>query len=121
VETSYILLPTGTPYSVLMFDSQFTLYPTPDRAYRLTLKAWELNLVVDSSSVEQTSFEDSTDRPRLDEWGPAIAMGASKRIVQDYGEMDKYSDLSVLLEEQLGLILTRSYIDLQSARGQPTF
>ena len=121
IYTSYVRMPTGRPNSVLMFDSKFSLYPIPDRAYRLTLKAYELNLVVDSTGTEQTLFEDATDRPRLDEWGPTIAFGAARRISEDYGEFDKYAQLSVLYQEQLNYILTRTLIDLESARAQPKF
>lgn len=121
IYVSFVRMPTGRPYSVLMFDSQFSLYPIPDRAYRLTLKAWELNLVVDSSGVEQTMFIDATDRPRLDEWGPTIAFGAARRIVQDHGEFDKYQQLTMMYQEQLDYILTRSLIDLESTRALPQF
>lgn len=121
IYVSFVRMPKGRPYSVLMFDSKFSLYPVPDRAYRLTLKAWELNLVVDSAGAEQISFEDATDRPRLDEWGPAIAFGAARRISEDYGEFDKYQQLSALYQEQLDYILTRTLIDLESARALPRF
>lgn len=121
IKITYELLPVGRPHSVLMADHKFTMYPTPDRAYRLFLKAWSNQTVVDTSGNLQELFVDATDRPRLDEWGPAIAFGAARRIVSDYGEMDRYQELTMLYEEQCGYVQTRTMVDLESTRAKPEF
>lgn len=118
---SFIKMLTGRPFSILMFDSKLSLFPVPDRAYRITMKAWSLSLVVDSDGVSQEFFVEATDRPKLDEWGPTMAFGAARRIAEDYGEIDKYAQLTSLYQEQLGYILTRTLIDLQSVRSMPKF
>jgi hypothetical protein len=121
IYVSFVTNPIGRPIAVLMHDSKFTLYPVPDRAYRLLLKAWTLSIVVDSSGDTKQYFTDSSDRPRLDEWGVMIALGTARRICSDYGEIERYQELSMLLKEQVGYVNTRTLIDLESARALPQF
>lgn len=121
IYNSFVTNPTGRPIACLMFNSKFTLYPVPDRAYRLLLKAWTLSMVVDTTGSIKESFTEASDRPRLDEWGVLFALGAARRIASDYGEIDKYQELSMLLREQVGYVNTRTLIDLESARALPQF
>lgn len=118
---SFIQSTVGRPTSVLMFNNRFTFYPLPDMAYRFRIKAWSLFLVKPASGELTTSFSDPTDRPALDEWGPTIAFGAARRICSDFGELDRYMELTQLYKEQVRYILTRTHIDLQSTRAQPMF
>ena len=120
IQASFIQYTTGLPVSVLMFDNKFRFYPTPDRAYRVQIQAWTLSTVrVQGGSTSAELFVNATDRPLLDEWGPCIALGAARTIVSDHGEMDRYAELSALYKEQVGYILTRTHIDLESTRVLP--
>lgn len=118
---SFIEETLGQPTDVLMFENKFRFYPVPDRAYRFRIKAWTLLYVKPLSGANKASFTLASDRPLHDEWGPAIAMGAARRICSDFGEMDRYSELTALYKEQINLILARTYIDLESTRALPIF
>ncbi len=121
IQTSFVQYIAGTPVSVLMFDNTFRFNPIPDRAYRFRIKAWSLLYVQPSSGSNKVLFEFADDKPLQEEWGPAIAFGAARRIVSDFGEMDRYSELTVLYKEQINYILTRTHIDLESTRALPMF
>lgn len=118
---SFIQSTVGKPTIVLMFNNKFTFYPLPDMAYRFRIKAWSLFLVKPATGDPTTSFSDPSDRPLLDEWGPSIAFGAARRICSDYGELDRYMELTQLYKEQIRYILTRTHIDLESTRALPMF
>ena len=122
IQPSFIQYRAGRPTSVMMFENQFRFYPVPDRAYRFRIKAWSLTTVLasDGTTTKQL-FTQGTDKPLLEEWGPAIAYGAARRIVSDFGEMDAYGELTLLYKEQINYILTRTHIDLESSRSLPMF
>lgn len=121
IYVSFVQEVVGRPTAVLMYNNQFQFYPVPDRAYRVRLKAWILDIVRPTSGANKTTFTAATDRPLLDEWGPCIALGAARRIVSDFGEMDSYGELTALYKEQVNYILTRTHIDLESTRVLPMF
>lgn len=121
IQVSFIQYRPGTPVSVLMFDNQFRFFPIPDRAYRFRIKAWSLTYVTPATGANKTSFTLADDKPLQEEWGPAIAFGAARRIVSDFGEMDRYGELTQLYKEQINYILTRTHIDLESSRALPMF
>ncbi len=121
VQVSYIQFRSGFSTSVLMFENKFKFFPIPDRAYRFRIKAWSLSYVKPVSGANQTTFILSTDKPLQEEWGPSIAFGAARRIASDFGEMDRYSELTVLYKEQINYILKRTHIDLESSRALPMF
>jgi hypothetical protein len=121
IDVSFVTLAVGSPTAVLMFDNQFVFYPMPDRAYRVRMKAWSLSLVRTATGGTSTTLEDPYDRPLLDEWGPTIAFGAARHIVSDFGEADKYAELTALYKEQVNYILTRTHVDLESTRALPMF
>ncbi len=121
IELSFIAYTANKPYSVLMFDSMFRLFPIPDRVYRIEMQAYSNRIVVDASGNDQGEFTLGTDRPRLDEWGPAFALGASRRIVSDNGEMDLYGELTLLHDEQIDLISARTMRNLMKTRTIPSF
>jgi len=121
IQASFIQYIAGFPTGVLMFDNKFTFMPVPDRAYRFRIKAWSLLYVQPAVGAPQTFFILSTDKPLQEEWGPAIAYGAARRIASDYGEMDRYQEITALYKEQINYILTRTHIDLESSRTLPMF
>jgi hypothetical protein len=121
IQASFIQYRAGFPVSVLMFDNQFRFFPIPDKAYRVRMKAWQLAYVKPVTGANKTTFTLATDKPLQEEWGPAIAFGASRRIASNFGEMDRYSELTALYKEQINYILTRTHIDLESTRTLPMF
>lgn len=121
IQASFIQYRAGIPTSVLMFDNEFRFFPVPDKAYRFRIKAWSLTYVKPATGVNKQVFEKADDKPLQEEWGPAIAFGAARRIVSDFGEMDRYAELNALYKEQINYILTRTHIDLESSRALPMF
>lgn len=118
---SYIQYQAGRPVSVLLYDNQFTFFPVPDTAYRFKTKAYANNLVQTAAGVLQPFFTNATDLPLLDEWGPAIAYGASRDIHSNYGEMDAYAEVTALYKEQLAYVLKRTNQNLLNTRAAPHF
>ena len=121
IQCSFIQYNLAQPSAVLMFNNKFTFNPVPDKAYRFRIKAWSLMYVKPAVGSNKQAFTMASDRPLQDEWGPAIALGAARRIASDYGEMDRYGELTALYKEQINLILTRTSVDLESTRVLPTF
>ena len=121
IQTSFIQYRSGMPTSVLMFDNNFRFFPIPDKAYRFRIKAWSLSYVQPAVGANKQIFTLANDKPLQEEWGPAIAFGSARRIVSDFGEMERYQELTVLYKEQINYILTRTHIDLESTRALPMF
>lgn len=121
VRFSYIQFNPGRPTSVLLYDNKFTFYPIPDQSYKFKVKAYANNLVVDTNGDTQPFFSVTTDRPLLDEWGPAIAYGTAKAIHSDFGEIDAYAQTHALYQEQIGYILRRTDQNLLNTRSLPFF
>jgi len=121
VQYSYIQFASGQPTSVLLYDNQFTFFPVPDTAYRFRVKAYSNTLVVTAAGATLTQFTNATDRPYLDEWGPAIAYGTARDIHADFGESQAYAEVTALYKEQLEYILKRTNQNLLNTRAQPNF
>jgi len=121
IQASFIQYRPGQPTSVLMFNNIFRFFPIPDRAYRFRTKAWSLLYVKPVTGANKTLFEFADDKPLQEEWGPAIAYGAARRIASDFGEIDRYGEITSLYKEQINYILTRTHIDLESTRALPMF
>ena len=118
---SYIQFQAGRPTAVLLYNNEFKFFPVPDTAYRFRAKAYANVLVTTAAGASATEFTNSTDRPFLDEWGPAIAYGTARDIHSDYGEMQAYAQVSALYKEQLGYIMRRTHQNLLNTRAMPNF
>jgi len=108
---NYVLFKAGRPQSILYYNNQFQLYPPPDQAYVIDMKAYKI----------VTALTSATQTPELSEWGPTIAYGASRDIFSDFGENDAYAETTVLYREQVSYILTRTAQDLMNTRTAPHF
>lgn len=118
---SYIQFHAGRPTAVLLYDNQWTFFPVPDTAYRFRVKAYANTLVTTADGTTAPLFVNATDRPLLDEWGPTIAYGTARDIHADKGEMDAYSEVTLLYKEQLAYALRRTNQNLLNTRAQPNF
>lgn len=101
----------GPPNSVLVYNNQFRFYPVPDTVYRARIKAYKIPdpLVL------------ATDTPTLEEWGECISYGAARDICIDFGEADRYAEVTALYKEQVSYILTRTVQNLMNMRAFPSF
>lgn len=101
----------GEPTAVLLYNNVFQLYPIPDTVYRARIKAYEVPLTLTLA----------TDTPELQEWGPCIALGASRDILVDFGEIDQYRAVTELYKEQVSYILQRTIQNLSNERSRSMF
>lgn len=108
---SFEVLPVGQPVAVLFYNSQFRFYPVPNTVYRVQVKAYKI----------PDPLRNGTDTPPLQEWGECIAYGAARDLVMDYGESDRYAELTALYKEQVGYIITRTLQNLMNERARPMF
>lgn len=99
----------GRPGSALVYNNVITFFPIPDTVYPVQVKAWSV----------PTAFTADSDTPSLEEWGPALAYGAARDIVADYGETDRYTEITALYMEQINYILTRTCQNLMNVRSRP--
>lgn len=108
---SYTVFAAGRPTAVLFYDNTFTFFPPPNTAYRFKMKAY---IVVDP-------LVNATDTPAFPQWGPAIAYGASRDIHSDFGEMQAYQEVTMLYNEQIDYVMTRTDQNLLNTRAMPFF
>ena len=99
----------GMPVAVLLYDNEFRFFPIPDTVYRAKIKAYAI----------PAALTLATDTPVLEEWGEAIAYGASRDIVTDFGEIERYAEITALYKEQIDYILTRTVQTLMNERARP--
>jgi hypothetical protein len=108
---NYVVFAATRPQAILMYNSQFQLWPVPDQSYIIKMPAYQV----------VTPLVNATDTPTLNEWGPCIAYGTSRDIHADYGEMDAYAEVTALYKEQVSYILTRTMQNMMEGRAPPTF
>lgn len=111
ITVKYILMQTGRPTAVLMFNNQLKFFPVPNTVYNFSVQAYQV----------VSPLVNSTDTPELNEWGPAIAMGAARMILRRSGEYEAYAQLTQLYHEQIDYVLTRTVETLSNTRAQPNF
>lgn len=121
IYATFINFVAGKPTAVLWNANQFTFYPVPDAAYRFKVGAYSLTTVVQSDGTQAALFQNSTDRPLIDQWGPAIAYGAARNIQADFGEMDAYAQTTQLYKEQVSYMLRKTNQNLLNLRAGPNF
>lgn len=106
---SYVGYVAGTPAAVLLYNNVFRFYPVPDTVYRVLVKAYAI----------PSPLVNATDTPTLEEWGEAIAYGAAREIVIDFGETENYAQITALYKEQIDYIMTRTHQNLLNERARP--
>ena len=111
INLNYILFVASRPRNILLYDNNFTLFPCPDQAYKIKMKAYSI----------VTPLENATDTPDLNEWGRCIVYGTARELLSDYGEMDGYAEITALYKEQVAYILRRTNQNLLNIRAMPTF
>ena len=111
INLNYVVFAANRPQAILSYNNQFQLFPVPDQAYIIKMKAYSV----------VSELVDATDTPDLNEWGPCIAYGTARGIFADYGELDRYAEITSLYKEQVNYILTRTCQNLLNVRAQPRF
>lgn len=99
------------PVAVMLYNNVFWFSPIPDTVYRCRIKAYRI----------ESPMVLSTDTPRLQEWGEAIAYGAAREILADFGELDRYREVTALYKEQIAYVERRTHQNLLNVRSRPMF
>lgn len=94
---SYLTYQSGQPQIILNYNGNFRLYPVPDNVYQIELAGYQMPDVLVNAD----------DTPKLQEWGPVIAYGAARDIFADYGELDRYAEMTALYKEQVKYVNRR--------------
>jgi len=111
INLNYILFISSRPQYILLYNNSFTVYPAPNQAYKIQMKAY--------SVVEP--LEEATDTPYLNEWGRCIVYGTARDLLADSGEMDGYAEVTALYREQVAYVLKRTNQNLLNTRAMPRF
>jgi len=111
INARWIQYSIGTPTAVLYYNNEFRFAPIPDTVYPCRVSAY----------IIVTPLLLADDTPVNQEWGPTIAYGAARDIHADYGELDKYAEVTALYKEQVDYILTRTAQGLLNQRSEPSF
>jgi len=111
ISVSYTAFTPGRSRAVLYYNNEFQFAVPPDTAYRFRVKAY----------TKMDALVLSTDQPLLDQWGPCLAYGTARDICVDYGEMDSYSDITILYKEQVAYVMNRTSQNLLNMRAMPNF
>lgn len=105
---NFVQYQSGQPQQILNFNGFFQVYPVPDNVYKVSMVGYQMpDLLVNAN-----------DTPKLQEWGPCIAYGTARMIFADYGELDRYSEITALYKEQVKYVNRR---DIQNTMNRSAY
>jgi|ERR1051325_4698538 hypothetical protein len=102
---TFVQYQSGQPQQILNFNGFFKLYPVPDNVYKVQMVGYQMPAIL----------VDANDTPKLQEWGPCIAYGTARTIFADYGELDRYGEITALYKEQVKYVNRR---DIQNTMNR---
>lgn len=102
---TYVQYQAGMPQQVLNYDGFFTVFPVPDNVYRITMTGYQMPAILLTAD----------DTPKLQEWGPCIAYGTARDIFADYGELDRYAEITAIYRDKVKLVNRR---DIQNTMNR---
>ncbi len=86
------------PEAVLYYDNIITLRPVPDREYLVQMNAYQ----------SPTEFVSANDTPLIRQWWQYLAFGASKKVLEDSGDVDQLNRIEMGYRHQESLVLRRT-------------
>ena len=97
------------PLSIMFFQNQFTLAPTPDQGYIIELTCYR-------QPIQALIAASQTGNPELSEWWEILAVGASKKIFENRLDSDGVMFIDKMLRERYDVIETRTYAQIGQQR-----
>lgn len=94
------------PRSFLLFQSQLVFRPVPDKAYEVQMTAYRV----------PTSLMTDGESPELLEWGQLLALGASLKVFEDYGDFEQRQAYMPIYNEYLTKVNRRTLEQLRMQR-----
>lgn len=108
------------PNAILFFQNQFTLSPTPDKGYQVSVIAYRTPSQILLGSQNPDSIN-GDGLPELLEWWETLAAGASKKVFEDRQDEDGIMMMDKMLQERYSLNETRTYANIASQRAQTIY
>lgn len=97
------------PLSILFFQNQFRLAPTPDAGYTIELTCYR-------QPIQALIASDMTGNPELSEWWEILSVGAAKKIFEERLDSDGVIFIDKMLKERYDVIETRTYAQIGQER-----
>lgn len=97
------------PTNVLYYNNQLTFRGPPDKDYLIKIAAYQVELQITNEGLNQ------------DYLYRYICYGAALDIFSDFGEMDKWHDISPVYTRYRALVYSRTYSQYQNQRPSPEF
>lgn len=106
INSQSIPLATGRPQSLLFYDGQFTVRPSPDQSYQVNFEVYP----------RPDALLANNATPELEEWWIYIAYGAAKLIFEDKMDLDSVAQIMPEFKQQERLCLRRSIVQNSNTR-----
>lgn len=95
------------PSSIFFKDNTFTLWPVPDKTYRIDINAY----------VYPTVLLNAADSPETQAMWQLLAVGASKKVFEDRGDMESMQSIMPIFNEQMILVQRRTVAQNRPVRA----
>lgn len=100
ISVHFIPYIAGQPNSILYYDREFTLFPTPDQAYKITLDVQK----------RPSALLSSASMPELSRWWEFISYGCAKKIFEDRMDIESIAKITPEFRKQELLALRPSIL-----------
>lgn len=94
------------PLAILYFDDSFIVRPVPDQVYPVQIEVYKRPTELLAANVG----------PELEQWWQYIAYGASKKVLEDRGDMDTIALIMPEYKQQERLVLRRTIVQQTNER-----
>ena len=109
INITYHFEQLSLPTTCLFYNRQFNFFPTPDTTYQCRIDAY----------LQPAPLTLPTQTPVKSEWGEIIAIGAARKILRRFGQIEKYTELKTYFEEEFVKLLSDTDNQLMSSRSYP--
>ena len=97
------------PLSIMFFQNQFTLAPTPDQGYTIELTCYR-------QPIQALLASTMAGNPELSEWWEILSVGSAKKIFEERLDSDGVMFIDKMLKERYDIIETRTYAQIGQQR-----
>lgn len=102
---------TGRPYSLLFWNNEFTIRPTPKLVHKIEIESY----------LTPVQFMLTTDNPILNQWVKYIAYGAAIDILTDRQDLAGVENLMPSFKSEEALVLERQAVEEIGQRNTTIF
>jgi len=106
INSQVVYYQPSLPQAILFYANTFTLRPVPDQPYKINFEVYKA----------PTDLIASSDVPELNEWWQLIALGASRKILQDRLDLDSVALIDPEYRVQMNLCNRRNLVQYTNER-----